>query len=326
MIIAGKGVYYDAHEAIQHYLWIARVGPSGTLDTSFGANGFVYIEHAYGRAAIIPDGANLVLLGYSAAPREETSDRMTAWGLTLQGTRNPAFGNGGMSVVATTSGYNCAEFSAVTIDPSGRLLLAGQERDVTIHVANPTVPVLVRLSPNGSLDGGFGNGGYALGPPHTWFTALAIDSQERVLAAGTQAVGVGEHEDAFVERFLSNESMPEPKESIPEPKSMPEPKESIPASPPAASPTGGELSPASSTGSATRGELKPALRPAPLPPVRTSRPRVGAPRRCGHRATLRRHLGRHRVARNQPRERCGDCGARHRSSRAQCSRRPHARR
>ncbi|HEV3188949.1 MAG TPA: hypothetical protein VGY54_00555, partial [Polyangiaceae bacterium] len=161
MIIAGKGLYYDATgEHIHLYLWIARLGPNGALDTSFGTNGFVYVEQAYANPEILLDGGNLVLLGMSTAPRlgEETSDRMIAWGFTLQGARNPAFGNGGMSVVATTPGYNCGEFAAATVDPSGRLLLAGLER--AIGLPAPEVPVLVRLTPNGSLDTTFGAGGY----------------------------------------------------------------------------------------------------------------------------------------------------------------------
>jgi uncharacterized delta-60 repeat protein len=247
-------------------LWIARLGPNGALDTSFGINGFVYVEQAYADPEILLDGGNLVLLGMSAPPRlsEETSERMVAWGFTLQGTRNPAFGNGGVSVVATTTGYNCGEFAAATVDPSGRLLLAGLERAVGLSA--PEVPVLVRLSPNGSLDTGFGTDGYAIGSARTWFRAVAIDPNERILVAGTQTGGVEEDKKAFVERFLSKETTPEAKEPIPEPKPTPEPKESIPASPPPPSQTGGQFSRASSARSATVGELKPSGLPlATLP-------------------------------------------------------------
>jgi uncharacterized delta-60 repeat protein len=243
MIIAGKGIYYDASgEHIHLYLWIARLGPNGALDTSFGTNGFVYVEQAYASPEILLDGGNLVLSGMSTAPRlgEETSDRMIAWGFTLQGARNPAFGNAGMSVVATTPGYNCGEFAAATVDPSGRLLLAGLER--AIRLPAPEVPVLVRLTPNGSLDTSFGTDGYAFGPDHTWFLAVAIDPKERVLVAGTQAGGVEENKEAFVERFLSKETAPAAEEPIREPKATPEPKESIPVSS-ARSATGGELKP-----------------------------------------------------------------------------------
>jgi uncharacterized delta-60 repeat protein len=207
MIIAGKGIYYDASgEHIHRYLWIARLGPNGALDASFGTNGFVYVEEAYADPEILLDGGNLVLSGMSAPPRlgEETSERMVAWGFTLQGTRNPAFGNGGISVVATTPGYDCGEFAAATVDPSGRLLLAGLER--AIGLSAPEVPVLVRLTPNGSLDTSFGTDGYAFGPDHTWFRAVAVDPKERILVAGTQRAGTEENEQAFVERFLSEES------------------------------------------------------------------------------------------------------------------------
>jgi uncharacterized delta-60 repeat protein len=207
MIIAGKGIYYDASgEHIHLYLWIARLGPNGALDTSFGTNGFVYVEEAYADPEILLDGANLVLSGMSAPPGlgHETSERMVAWGFTPQGTPNPAFGNGGTSIVATTTGYNCGEFSAATVDPAGRLLLAGSER--AIGLSAPEVPVLVRLSANGSLDTSFGSGGYTVGPTHTWFRSVAIDPKGRVLVAGTQRAGTEENEQAFVERFLSEES------------------------------------------------------------------------------------------------------------------------
>jgi uncharacterized delta-60 repeat protein len=277
MIIAGKGIYYDASgEHIHLYLWFARLGPNGALDTSFGTNGFVYVEQAYADPEILLDSGDLVLLGMSTAPRlgEETSDRMIAWGFTLQGTRNPAFGNGGVSVVATTTGYNCGEFAAATVDPSGRLLLAGLER--AIGLSAPEVPVLVRLSPNGSLDTSFGTDGYAFGPPHTWFRAVAIDPRQRVVVAGTQAGGVEEDKEAFVERFLSKETTPAAKEPIPEPKPTQEAKESIPASPPPSSQTGGQLSRALSARSARVGELEPTgLALATLPRTAVARATSG---------------------------------------------------
>jgi hypothetical protein len=86
---------------------------------------------------------------------------------------------------------------------------------------------------------------------------VAIDPKERVLVAGTQAGGVEENKEAFVERFLSKETTPEAKEPMPEPKPTPEAKESIPPLPPPPPSTARELSPASSTRPATSGELEP---------------------------------------------------------------------
>jgi uncharacterized delta-60 repeat protein len=214
VIISGRGFYANGGTEPSHiFLWLARLTPSGTLDMSFGTNGLVYIEHARGRGQTTMVAGGLVTVGKKMMTGEENEPSgetpyITAWGFTLNGTPNPAFGKGGTSVIGPTPGYNKIDIRAVTADPAGRPVLAGRELDIIPQVRNPVVPLLIRLNPDGSLDSSFGDSGTALGLPLSEFASVAIDGQGRITAAGTHEDP--EHEYSFVERFLSTEAAPAP--------------------------------------------------------------------------------------------------------------------
>lgn len=215
MLLAGGAMLVSGYGGVEgsHFLWLARLTSTGQLDTSFGTGGFAYVEPAAGPGVVMPAGVGVAIVGttYTPGPNSETSQRFAAWGFSLAGKPNPAFGSAGVSVVPISSGYNCAELWGAGMDQSGRLLFAGRERDV-VYEANTSyeLPVVARMNPDGSVDTSFGHNGIAFGPTPGVFLAVASDSKGRVVAAGTDFKKAWYEptgpplQEALVERFFSS--------------------------------------------------------------------------------------------------------------------------
>ena len=118
---------------------IARYNPNGTPDQGFGSGGTVTKKDAYaGYIALQADGKILVTgLGPSSIVR-----------LNPDGTPDPDFVPSGQ-VVPTNAG--------LFVTPDGRIVALGNVQDSTI----PNRFSAARLNSNGSMDTGFGVGGYS---------------------------------------------------------------------------------------------------------------------------------------------------------------------
>jgi uncharacterized delta-60 repeat protein len=126
---------------------IVRLNPDGNPDPSFGIGGGVLIPNAFGFAAALqPDGK--ILVGAHAY------DDMFVFRLLPNGSFDGSWGNGGF--VSTDFGGTEATF-ALGVQPDGKILAAG--RATALHSVTPGDFAVVRYSPNGSLDPGFGGGG-----------------------------------------------------------------------------------------------------------------------------------------------------------------------
>lgn len=136
---------------------MARLTAAGNADTAFGAGGKRVITNSpwaiedleFEVTARQPDG-KFVFAGWC---------RDCPWSrgaLVLRvdsnGTPDPAFGTNGWASFAVPERTT---LEAVTIDPSGRIVLAGFDGDLA---GDPHTPVLARFLPNGSADTSFGIG------------------------------------------------------------------------------------------------------------------------------------------------------------------------
>lgn len=114
------------------------------------------------------------------------------------GDPDPGFGAGGRTVVDVVVHSN-AFATSIAIDHQGRVVVAGFfARPLLLH------PVLARLTPDGSLDPGFGNGGIVLpqwGGPAS-IGGVAVDAAGRVVLAGSVSTSTGE--DFAVARLLGD--------------------------------------------------------------------------------------------------------------------------
>jgi uncharacterized delta-60 repeat protein len=203
---------------------VVRYNANGSLDATFGSGGIANTAVATGTAstgtitrdfgvAIYPiagttNDGKIVVVG-------NTGQVSAGGGGTVQalverynpdGSLDTTFGGGAgyVTIGSLHSIFTAGDaVTAVGLASDGKLILAGEGSDSASLVA--------RLNPDGSLDASFGNGGLvstAIGAANpngqtSQFDGLAIQSDGRIVAAGTAYVG-GKY-DFAVARYLPSE-------------------------------------------------------------------------------------------------------------------------
>ncbi len=172
IIIAG----YDADSFGPYYVTIARLNANGSIDSSFGTNGFIRTnvgDNSYA-IAIQPDGKILIA----------GKDRI--YMLTLRylpdGTPDASFGNNG--AVETNLGGRANAGKAISVQPDSKILVAGDRGDAIL---------LVRYNRDGSYDEAFGNGGKVV----SGFTNPYYTVNDLLLQPDGKMVVGGSTSDAF---------------------------------------------------------------------------------------------------------------------------------
>ena len=131
----------------------------------------------------------------AAGPFSEPGYQTVAWGLSANGQLDTSFGTGGEAVVPDTSPELSGSPEAAEVDPAGRILVAADQLQTNAYDG---APLVARLTPSGSLDPTYGDGGETTGPAAAEVRALAIDAKGRAVIAGSIS-GV-----PYVERFTSD--------------------------------------------------------------------------------------------------------------------------
>ena len=183
LVVAGET--YRA-EANTRGIELPRFGADGSLDNSFGQDGYVLrngnSREFMGRLILQPDGKLLVFADVeSAAPRNWYDWSPAITRLNGDGSLDAAFGNNGRAIVSSD-----AAFASVAFQSDGKILVA---------VANDPYPwdflycgaVLARLHPDGRLDDSFGIDGLKrvrLGGCETFGTAMLIEPAGNIVLTG----------------------------------------------------------------------------------------------------------------------------------------------
>jgi uncharacterized delta-60 repeat protein len=164
---------------------VMRLLPDGSPDAGFGAagsGGRVVIDFGGtrdGAAAFARDAQGRIVAVGAAAPAGGAS-RVAVARLLEDGALDPSFGVGGKLVLAPRPRSSAND---VAIQPDGKIILAGAS--AASAAATNTDSLLARLLPDGSVDAGFGAGGYVvedLGPDDA-LAGVAVDSRGRIAAA-----------------------------------------------------------------------------------------------------------------------------------------------
>jgi uncharacterized delta-60 repeat protein len=111
-------------------LVLAKLTPSGVLDATFGASGFVAVDRGGSEVSraieIQPDG-KIVLAGYfKTASTGSRQDALLAR-LLADGTLDPSFGNGGVTIRSFNNTVN-AYFENLALRPDGKIVAVGTAR------------------------------------------------------------------------------------------------------------------------------------------------------------------------------------------------------
>jgi uncharacterized delta-60 repeat protein/uncharacterized repeat protein (TIGR01451 family) len=176
-------------------------GPTLTVDQSFNSGQPVAPQFAPDgsgaspggtvfASAIQPDG-KVIVAGQNGNGSAADFDVAR---YNSNGTLDTSFGSGGyMQVAPTANNLNFAD--AVALDPNnGDIVIAGGD------ISGTDVPELVRLTPGGALDTGFGSNGSVVDSANTgsYLVAVVVDSSDRVVTIGS---------DGVVRRYTANGSV-----------------------------------------------------------------------------------------------------------------------
>src|SRR5213078_3850786 len=181
-----------------------RYDPSGNPDPSFGSGGEVtstFAErYATAHALAIDSRGGLVVAGSvgSGSPGES---QFAVARYKPDGSLDPSFGSGG----EVTTGFGpgtIASARGVGIDPSGRIVIATGDYE-SASAANGFA--VVRYTPTGSLDGGFGVGGttttvFPQPPPDTTIYSAIIHPRKRTAIFTFGASGATSFQCALVSK------------------------------------------------------------------------------------------------------------------------------
>jgi uncharacterized delta-60 repeat protein len=168
--------------------WVAEITANGSLNTSFGTNGIVYLPGDGINVGLVQEPNGLIVLAGeipTTAPKpwsEPDARQMAAWGLTPQGTIDNSFGSAGETLIPLPVAEDSTHATAAIADATGHLFISGVENSPSRE--GPSQGLVAELSSSGQIEAGYGTGGLAEAPAGTEFDALTIDSDGRVLAAG----------------------------------------------------------------------------------------------------------------------------------------------
>jgi uncharacterized delta-60 repeat protein len=210
--IVAAGLRFRGADAQDDELFtVARYLPDGQLDRSFSGDGRVSLDLGYGddiarAVAVLPRGKILVA-GQGTKNRGVTEDDFALVRLRRDGTPDPTFSGDGVRVI----NFGARRFDipySLDVQQDGKILVAGSSSDE--REAHPRVAI-ARLDPDGSLDGGFGNGGllrFRPGPYGGYAGAVLQHPDGHILVAGRRFVD-GQHDasDWVVFRYRAEGSL-----------------------------------------------------------------------------------------------------------------------
>jgi uncharacterized delta-60 repeat protein len=157
---------------------VVRYEPDGRLDPTFGRDGVVISDIAYGHDVVEglldqPDG-KVIAVGRAG------SDGFLAMArYRTDGTLDPTFGDGGVVKVPAFGAFDSV------LQPDGRILVGGGA------AGYQPAGFVARFLPDGSFDASFGDGGHVttLIGVQTLFRALMLQPNGKIIAAGTANKG-----------------------------------------------------------------------------------------------------------------------------------------
>ncbi|CAN5594363.1 hypothetical protein BH10BAC2_BH10BAC2_21230 [soil metagenome] len=185
ILVAGAAYYGDGYDNWKSYFAVARINTNGSIDTSFGDNGFaltsVRKKNVATSVAIQSDG-KIVISGYSTNGGSSSNIAIVRY--NINGSIDSSFNADG---IITTAVKNASGRGSIAIQIDGRIVVAGSE----YNGSNYDI-VIVRYNTNGSLNKSFGSDGIVTTDfgSNDIANSLAIGSDGKILIAGYISGGV----------------------------------------------------------------------------------------------------------------------------------------
>ncbi len=185
-----------------HRVAVSRLLLDGTLDTSFGGTGTVFVTLASpteeANAVAIQGDGKIVVGG-----RGQNGSFLDAMFVRFNtdGSLDTGFGGTGKVFVAMSTGND--QVNAIAIQGDGRIVGVG---DGNVSSSQDSV-MLTRLNTDGSVDTGFGTGGVAttsVGTTTSNGNAVALQSDGKIVVGGQWFNPSGTTDDFLVARYAAN--------------------------------------------------------------------------------------------------------------------------
>ncbi|WP_172202827.1 hypothetical protein [Niveibacterium sp. COAC-50] len=192
---AADGSYIIAGRDLAN-TFIARFDARGHLDPDFGRNGLVTSSYAtpLQDQHLAIDAQGRIVTSANATSRIVIERRLP------DGRPDPAFGSNGRTVIMAP--LSAGQAHALTIQPDGRILIAGTEPIATAYAA----ALVIRLNDDGSYDTSFGAQGITRIDlkQNSDLRALAVDPAGHIVAAGKNCQGISTHCADLIARLDSD--------------------------------------------------------------------------------------------------------------------------
>jgi uncharacterized delta-60 repeat protein len=181
---------------------LARYNSNGTLDSSFGSGGVVRTAFPMAgataaKAAVVQPDGKIVAAGYTGTGATFNDYALVRY--NSNGSLDSAFGTGGL--VTLNYEFNTNDYAEdVLIQPDGKIIAVGGSYGINNQAY--TDFTLARFNSNGTLDTGFGTGGWAradFGYGDYGYSALLL-SNGKILVGGLSR-NAGTLDDLTVVRF-----------------------------------------------------------------------------------------------------------------------------
>ncbi len=182
----------------------ARFNGDGSTDTTFGSSGvaltsIIGADTAQDNGFVVMSGALLVQVGTRTISSSCASDLVVARYNYSSGTLDTNFYGSG--VLVTNVGIRQAEANAVSIQPDGKIMIAGY----SINGCGGNALTLCRLNSDSTFDPSFGSGGKlvtGMGQQSSMATPMVIQPDGNIVVAGVTYDGA--NDSVTVLRFLTN--------------------------------------------------------------------------------------------------------------------------
>jgi uncharacterized delta-60 repeat protein len=180
---------------------MARYNINGSLDTTFGTNGYNFTTPSGASASVIIDLAiqsdGKIVAGGTATVGGNHGFALARY--NIDGSIDTTFGTNGFNLITPTT-YD--EIYTITIQPDGKTVAGGYA-----YVGGTYVWALARYNTNGSIDTTFGTNGFSLITPgiDDYIYALAVQSDGKIVAGGF--VTIGSNYPVVIARYNTNGSL-----------------------------------------------------------------------------------------------------------------------
>ena len=193
LVVAGYDIPTPTATSVKSTL-VARYNTNGSLDTSFGTNGFVELGPDVANGVAIQSDGKIVVAGWAIGTFGGTdAHRVAVSRLLSNGTLDTSFGGTGTVFVPLAS--TTEEANAVAIQGDGKIVVGGRGLNGSFLDA-----MFVRFNTNGSLDTGFGGTGKVFVTMSTGadqVNAIAIQGDGKIVGAGFASVSSSQNSVAL---------------------------------------------------------------------------------------------------------------------------------